>query len=268
MSRSSPFTIGASLWAATAAISLLGTVLFALVVWPREASTEEKLAEAQERADSRRQHRQGYRNHRKQNLPRALELYDEAIENRPEFVRVFFLRGSARLALADHQGAIEDFSKTLELVPDFRGAYNSRGVARYQQGDVEGALEDFERSMEAHPDWSQPYVNRGHVRRDLGDTEGAMRDYDKTIELQPLSALAYDSRGVLKYELGDLQGARADFDAAVGILKHGGPNYDCLRNRAALRAAQGDSKGAAEDLARYQKIHDERTAAPDAQGRK
>lgn len=268
MSRSSPFTTSATLWAATAAMSLLGTVLFALIVWPREASTEEKLAEAQERADSRGLLRRGYRNHRKQDLSRALELYDEAIERRPEFVRVFFLRGSARLALADHQGAIEDFSKTLELVPNFPGAYNSRGVARYEQGDTEGALADLERAMKAHPVWAQPYVNRGHIRRDLGDVEGAMRDYDKTIELQPLSELAHESRGVLKYEQGDVEGAMADLDAAVEILKHGGPNYGCLRNRAALRQTLGDSKGAAEDLARYQKIHDGRTAAPDTQGRK
>ena len=262
MSRSSLATIFVNLWVATVALSLLVTVLFALIIWPHEASTEEKLAGVQDWVDGLELHKQGYRSHREQDLPRAIEFYDAAIEKRPDFVRVLYLRGSARLALADHQGAIEDFSETLALVPSFRGAYNSRGVARYEQGDIEGALDDFEKSMKAHPTWSQPYVNRGHVKRDLGDAEGAMRDYDRTIELQPLSAFAYDSRGVLKHELGDVEGAMADFDAAVDILKYGGPNYNCLRNRAALREALGDSKGAAEDLARYQDIHDERTAKP------
>ncbi len=262
MSRSGLPTIVVNLWVATAAISLLMMVLFALIIWPREASTEEKFAAVQNWVDSRELYRQGYRSHRERALPRALELYDAALEKRPEFVPVFYLRGLARMTLGDHEGAVEDFSKTLALVPNFAGAYNSRGVARYELGDIEGALDDFDKSIKANPWLADPYVNRGHIRRELGQVADALGDYDTAIELNPFSAWSFDSRGVLKFEKGDSKGAMADFDSAVDQLKYGGPNYNCLRNRAALREALGDSQGAVEDLARYQERHNERTTSP------
>lgn len=262
MSRSGLTTIFVNLWVATAAVSLLVMVIFTLIVWPREASTEEKLAGVQVWVESLELQKQGYRSHRERDLPRAIELYNATLEKRPEFVRVFYLRGLARMALGDKEGAIEDFSKTLALVPNFPGAHNSRGVVRYEQGDIEGALDDFDQSMKAMPWLADPYVNRGQIRRELGQIEDALGDYDVAIELNPFSAWAFESRGVLKFESGDLTGAMADFDAAVDQLKYWDRNFNCLANRAALREALGDSQGAAEDLARYQKLHSEYAASP------
>lgn len=262
MSKNGLPTIFVNLWVATAAVSLLLMAIFTLIVWPREASTEEKLAGVQAWVESLELQRQGYRSHRERDLPRAIELYDAALEKRPEFVPVFYLRGLARMTLGDQEGALEDFSKAIALVPNFPGAHNSRGVVRYEQGDIEGALDDFDQSMKSMPWLADPYVNRGQIRRELGQIEDAFDDFDAAIERNPYSPWAFNSRGVLKFERDDSEGAMADFDMAVDQLKYGVPNYNCLANRAALREALGDSQGAAEDRARYQKLHDEHATSP------
>lgn len=245
------------LWAVTALVSLLFMLLFAAVVWPREAPTDEMLARGQAKAEALQLVRQGYQQHWEKEFEKAIGLYSAALERDPDVSRAIYLRGSARMLFGDNEGAYEDFSKMIEVAPSFAPAYNSRGVLRYRRNDVEGALEDFDRSIELNPKFfAKPYVNRGHVKRDLGDAQGALSDYDAACELQPNSRWILDSRGVLKYEQGDVEGALEDFTRATEIPDGSavGEYTNIYRNRAAIRKEQGDLAGAAEDLARVKKL--------------
>ena len=47
MSRNRAFGIAGILWVVTVALSVLSMLLFALILWPHEDATEEKLARAE-----------------------------------------------------------------------------------------------------------------------------------------------------------------------------------------------------------------------------
>jgi len=244
------------LWAVTSLVSLLIMLLFAVVMWPREAPIEEKLAKGQRKSDALRLVREGYQLHLKDEFETAIAMYTEAYDLDTSVLHAVYMRGSARLSIGDDEAAYEDFSTVIRIAPDFPPAFNSRGYIRYQRGDVDGAMEDFDEAIELYPTFTNAVVNRAHILKDQGDTAGAMRAYNAIFDIRPNTKWVLDSRGVLKYELGDIEGALEDFTRAMEIPQGRAPREyaNIYLNRAAIRKEQGDLDGAVEDLARFEEL--------------
>lgn len=247
---------GIGLWAVTGLVSLLFMLLFAIVIWPREATMEEKLSKGQAKSEALSLLREGYRAHLIDEFEHAIDLYNRALERDASVTQAVYMRASARLSIGDYDGADEDFSFIVDIAPYFAPALNSRGVIRHRRGDVEGALEDFDRAIELDPTFANPLVNRAYVKKEQGDARGAMRELDAAHDIRPNSKWILDSRGVLKYEQEDIEGALEDFTRAMQIPKGEAPHEyaNIYRNRAAIRREQGDLEGAAEDLARFEEL--------------
>ena len=58
---------------------------------------------------------------------KAIELFDEAIELKPEFARAYSERGRAKLMKGDKNGSVEDLKKALELNPEGEEAQKING---------------------------------------------------------------------------------------------------------------------------------------------
>ena len=55
---------------------------------------------------------------------KAIELFDEAIELKPEFARAYSERGRAKLMKGDKNGSVEDLKKALEeLIDNYRSGH-------------------------------------------------------------------------------------------------------------------------------------------------
>ncbi len=90
------------------------------------------------------------------------------------------------------------------------------------------------------------YTHAGAALNDRGDPRGAIDFLDTAIQLDANDAVAYLDRAVSYYRLGLLPQARADADRAVELR----PGFfEALYNRAVIRDALGDVRGAADDMA-------------------
>ena len=73
----------------------------------------------------------------------------------------------------------------IQEYPNQMGAYIMRGVADYELGNHEEAIKDFDKAIELEPDDAFAYNNRGTAKGKLGRYEEAIKDYDKALKLDP-----------------------------------------------------------------------------------
>lgn len=91
----------------------------------------------------------------------ALTLADEAVKLDPKNALAYLLRGSARGALRQSAGAVEDFSRSIELDPKVAEAYDRRGSERFKQGQIAESLADFDKFLELKPEEKPGHWRRG-----------------------------------------------------------------------------------------------------------
>ena len=77
----------------------------------------------------------------------------------------------------------EIYDKAIELKPDFVAAYYNRGVSYLKQNEFKKALEDFDKYIQFVPNDPDGYQMRGKCYEALGDTAKAQADLDKAKEL-------------------------------------------------------------------------------------
>jgi tetratricopeptide (TPR) repeat protein len=156
-----------------------------------------------------------------------------------------------KVALHDHQGALEDFDRAHELDPCDVGVLKSRGNVKVALHDHQGALEDFDRAHELDPRDVGILRSRGNVKVTLHDHRGALDDFNWAHELAPWDAWILESRGNVKVTLHDHQGALEDFNRAHKLVSHGLGILECRGN---VKVALHDHQGALEDFDRAHEL--------------
>ncbi len=166
------------------------------------------------------------------------------------------LRGAARHALGDPQGALADYSAAVALFPHYAEAYVNRAAAWFDLGEKTAALADLDRAIELKPDAEAAYFNRARVREAMGDAPGAVRDYNASLALEPDNPPALVARGRLYEMLGAPDLALADYDRAATLAPNAAEPFlgrgSLLLRRAELDKAEADFRraaGLAPDLA-------------------
>ena len=130
----------------------------------------------------------------------------------------YYLRGAARQAGGDTDGALADFNQAVSAAPDFAAVYNNRGVIKGMiQRDADGALADFNKAAELQSKAPDTYANRGNIKLALGQIDEALKDYDQAVALSPSWPAAYFDRAFGKQQKGDLDGAITDLTKAIEL---------------------------------------------------
>jgi len=117
----------------------------------------------------------------------------------------------------DTSKAIELYNQAIDIKPDFSEAYNNRGLLKKKINDQEGALQDYNKAIELNPNNADTYNNRGILRKDLNDNEGALQDYNKAIELDPNDEGKYNNRADLYLKMNDFDKALADVNHSIDL---------------------------------------------------
>ena len=117
----------------------------------------------------------------------------------------------------DTSKAIELYNQAIDIKPDFSEAYNNRGLLKKKINDQEGALQDYNKAIELAPNNAGTYNNRGVLRKDLNDNEGALQDYNKAIELDPNDEGKYNNRADLYLKMNDFDKALADVNHSIDL---------------------------------------------------
>jgi len=124
---------------------------------------------------------------RADNLEKAREDYEKAIEVNPDYVNAYNNRGNIKSKQKDYDGAIADYNRAINLNGQLVEAHFNSGIARENLGDLAGAMEDFNRAIELDSEYGDAYFRRGSLKERLGDYPEALADFDRVLEIDPKS---------------------------------------------------------------------------------
>ncbi len=83
---------------------------------------------------------------------RALDKYDEALEETPNHIHAMRGRARSLMQLGQSTQALAEFNTAISLEPDFGSTYANRGILHDRMGRYQKAMEDYERALELDPE--------------------------------------------------------------------------------------------------------------------
>ena len=159
----------------------------------------------------------------------ALERFDRAIVEDPDYPYAYAYRSMTSVKLGMYGDAIDDALKVLEYsdrlgpkdaAPLRLMALSNLGTAYIRMEKYEAAVTVLEELIATDDDDPIPCFLLGEAYRGMDGEENlrlAIDAYSRAVRLDPEYAAAYFFRGVVKMSLGDEEGGRVDKDTAVGL---------------------------------------------------
>jgi len=122
---------------------------------------------------------------KQENIEKAMECFDKAIEINPLFELPWANKASILFKLKKYDEALNCVNKALELHPNWTEALKLKGMILITKGRNEEALESLERASEINPeDWSI-WDNMGRAYFNLKKYENALKCFDRALKLNP-----------------------------------------------------------------------------------
>ncbi len=175
----------------------------------------------------------------------ALELLDLCLQQSPDYMEAYALRGTIREQQKEFDGALIDYSIYLDKFPDNKEVLLNRGVIRYRVGFYQQAREDFTQLLTLPPSGETNSIfykqsmsvgdkspmmtmtangnHRSYIFNYLGLAEFKLKNFeqakihfDSAIRLNPREADYFVNRGLAKQSLNDTT-SQADFQHALTI---------------------------------------------------
>jgi len=201
---------------------------------------------------------------RKHDLPRAADLYTEAIERDPANTAARLGRASTYISetLVNWTGAIADATEVIQLDPENAAAYEIRAHARQRSGAFQSAIDDATEAIRLDPKRVWAYLYRAAAYNGLSEWKDAIVDLDELIRRAPEARWAWYWRAVSYAGLGANDRALGDVEHAI-ILEPSVGQFWLLRGR--IRGQLKDYERAMADYAEAIRLADE-TSKPWAYG--
>ena len=164
------------------------------------------------------------------NLEKALEDYNKAVEVEPENSYNYEMRGDFyENYLKDYDKALADYNKGIELNPtDAELHFSKAYLYDYSLDNPDLALQSYLEVVRLNPDYQGANNNIALLYISyVKDYQKALEFYTKEIELDPSDALAYRNRARLYViQLEDLEKALEDYNKAVEVEPENSYNYE------------------------------------------
>jgi len=123
---------------------------------------------------------------------KAIQDFDQVIQQDEFFAEVYFNRANAHTLLGDYTAATADFNKAIEQRPDDVNALYGRGVIHLLSQNNEEAIDDFDMIISLEPTHIDAHYGRGFAHAELGEYDRAIADYNDMIDLDPQNANVYN----------------------------------------------------------------------------
>ncbi|TRV42832.1 MAG: hypothetical protein EWV53_20625 [Microcystis panniformis Mp_MB_F_20051200_S9] len=220
---------------------------------------------------------------------RAIKEFNQALQIKPDYAKVYYARALVRQSLEDMQGSLEDlqqaaklflnqnylseYQKTLEKIQEVNKLSSSQSTPSqintnvepeltvdeiYQQGliyisqdNCKKALEQFEQVLQTCPDHLGVYLHRAFAYSCLGEYQKTIDDSNQVIAINSNCFDAYINRGLGYFALGDHQSSRRDLNQAVQIDTKASRAYLC---RSLIQAFFSNHQGAIADYNHLKQI--------------
>ena len=178
-------------------------------------------------------------------LERALKLFNEALELRPEYPEAELQKGLVLTSLNRLPEAEKSLRHAAELRKEWALPQTALGLLLVQQKRDKEAEPFLRRAVELDPDDQTALVAFAQFFLRAGDRDSALALYKRATSDENANADTWVARGSLERAAGDEKAAAASFRRALQL----DPRNEIAREeRAELRAAAGDYARAIEDL--------------------
>ena len=148
----------------------------------------------------------------------AVECFDKAISFYDKCFIAYAFRAKANFYLKEYHKTFNDASKSIEILPNPVG-YGLIASAKLALGDEKGAIEDTTKALELDSRYMKCYEVRARAKVKLKDYNGALEDIQKALALRPNYAKSYEVKARAEQGLKDYRSAKRDFEVAEGFFK-------------------------------------------------
>jgi len=141
-----------------------------------------------------------------QDLPRALQLYDQAIVLDREHAEAHYKRGNILKNMGRLDAALDSYTTAIGLKEDYAHAHCNRGVVQQALGRLADALASYDRAVALDPRDSLAHYNRALLMQEFDRWDEAVASYDRAIAAQPDYAEARYNRALALLFQGEFDG--------------------------------------------------------------
>ncbi|MEH1889120.1 MAG: tetratricopeptide repeat protein [Nostoc sp.] len=151
----------------------------------------------------------------------ALAAYDKAIQIQPDYFEAWSGRGFVLVSLQRYQEAIASFDKALQLNDKNSEVWNAKGEALSNLNQYDQAIKSYEKAIELKPDNYEAWYKKGLALQNSQQYEQAIAAYEKVVDLKPDYEQAWYNWGNALVKLRRYRDAFTAYDKAVQYQ----PNY-------------------------------------------
>jgi len=155
------------------------------------------------------------KNHKKNNLQIAENLYKEALKTNPNHFESIYYLGTLLAQTQRFDLAKPLLFKAMQIQPNNADAHNNFGNVLKELGKYQKAKSSYEKAIQIQPNYASAHYNLGIVLRELREYQKAKSSYEKAIQIQPNNASAHYNLGIVLLELGEYQKAKSSYEMAV-----------------------------------------------------
>lgn len=139
---------------------------------------------------------------KKNELKRALELYNKVEEANSRFAPLYNNRGYIKQRLGDKEGALKDYALCTKLAPnDYKAHYNA-GLLYMKRSLFQKAIDEYDLCLKKNSQYFEAYINRAHCHGRLGNQRGALSDYKSALSVRRNDTKALTNLGLTYSVLG------------------------------------------------------------------
>jgi serine/threonine protein kinase/Flp pilus assembly protein TadD len=148
-------------------------------------------------------------------LDRAAEELERAVELRPQDFWANFYRGVCAYRRRRHADAVLSFSVAVALASEFPEAYYNRALAHTAAGHPGAAMRDYDRALTLAPALAQALLNRGILHYQQGRYTKAIADLEEALRQGADPAAAHYNLALVRLATGEREAARASVAKAL-----------------------------------------------------
>jgi tetratricopeptide (TPR) repeat protein len=178
----------------------------------------------------------------------ALEESNIALEVNPKYYDAMILKCEIRFAQKEHAYALRELNETIKVLPEAKKDYNlykMRAQTKFELKDYKGSVSDWSVYIDANSKDEEARISRAMARININDFTNAVVDLDEAIKMNPKNPVSWCYRGLAKGSNKQVVEGIKDLDYSIKLKFDYSTAYV---NRAALKMASKDKRGACDDL--------------------
>jgi Flp pilus assembly protein TadD len=123
-----------------------------------------------------------------QQFDKALNSFNRAIEQFPEYFQAITQRGHLRVSMGRFAEAEKDFGQALELNPQYEPALRGTGICKIREGKYADALKNLDQAVTMEPRDASAYLFLGFAKASLDRREEARAAFLKALSLDAVGS--------------------------------------------------------------------------------